>query len=85
MGESNANDRLVELEVAGALAAMESEDIWSGPVSKTARKAEKKAEQELWQALVSLDLRDARMAAKEVAKKEKEKKVISRKANLATR
>ena len=57
---------------------MESEDTWSGPVTKAARKAEKKAEQELWQALESLDLRDARESAKEVAKKEKEKKVISK-------
>ena len=61
---------------------MENEDIRSGPVTKAARKAEKKAEQELWawQALKSLDLRDARESAKEVAKKEKEKKAISKKA-----
>ena len=38
--ESNTNDRLVEVEGAGALAAMESEDIWRGPVSKVANKAE---------------------------------------------
>ena len=65
-----ANDGLVNLEVAGALAAMESEDTWSGPVTKAARKAEKKAEQDLWQALESLDLKNAREAAKEVTKKE---------------
>ena len=76
----NANDRLVELEVERELAAMEKEDMWSAQVTKAARKAKKKAKQELWQALESLDLRDARESAKEVAKKEKEKKAISKKA-----
>ena len=61
---------MLALEIAAALAAMEEEDIWSGPVTKAARKAEKKAEQDLWQALESLDLKNAREAAKEVTKKE---------------
>ena len=58
VGEANANDRLVELEIVGALAAMVDEEIWSGSVTKAARKAERKAEQELWHALESLDLRE---------------------------
>ena len=41
---------------------MENEDVWSGPITKAARKAEKKAELELWQAHKSLDLRDLRDA-----------------------
>ena len=47
VGEGNAKDRLLELEIAGALAAMIDEEIWSGPVTRAARKAERKAEQEL--------------------------------------
>ena len=43
-GESNARDRLLELEIAGAMAAMRDEEVWSGPVTKAARKAERKAE-----------------------------------------
>ena len=43
-----AKDRLVEVEVAESLAAMQNEDIWDGPISKAAKKAVKKAEQELW-------------------------------------
>ena len=70
VGEVNANDRLVDLEIAGALSAMVDEEIRSGPITKAARKAEKKAEQDLWQALESLDLKNAREAAKEVTKKE---------------
>ena len=62
------------------MAAMQSEDIWDGPVSKAAKKAIKKVEQKLWQVLESLDLKDARKAAKEIAKKKKEKKVINSKA-----
>ena len=59
---------------------MIDEEIWSCLVTKAARKAERKAAQELWHALESLDLRDAREAAKEVAKKEKERKAITKKA-----
>ena len=50
---------------------MEKEDVWIGPITKAARKAGKKAELKLWQALESLDLRDTRESAKEVAKKER--------------
>ena len=74
IGESKANDRLAEIEVAGDLAAMQSEDIWDGPVSKAAKKAVKKAEQELWQVLETLDFKVAWEAAKEIAKKKKEQK-----------
>ena len=59
---------------------MEKEDVWIGPITKAARKAGKKAELKLWQALESLDLRDTRESAKEVAKKEKEQKAIAKKA-----
>ena len=61
VGKSKANERLVEMEVAGALAVSEysgSEHIWDGPVSTAAKKAVKKAEQELWQVLESPDLKD---------------------------
>ena len=73
-------NRLVELEVAESLAAMQNEDFFEGPISKVAKKAVKKAEEELWQALESLDLKDAREAANEIAKKKKEQKVINNKS-----
>ena len=58
---------------------MRDEEVCSGPVTRAARKAERKAEQELWQTLESLNLKEA---AREVAKKDKQKKTISMKANL---
>ena len=45
-----------------------------------ARKAERKAEQELWHALESLDLKDVKEAARKFSKKEKQKKAITKKA-----
>ena len=60
LGESREKDRLVETEVAESLSAMQDGDIWDGPISRAAKKAVKKAEQELWQALESLDLKEKR-------------------------
>ena len=33
-GESNARYRMLELEIAGAMAAMREEEVWSGQVTK---------------------------------------------------
>ena len=38
-GESKAGDRELELEIARAMAAMLEEEFWSGPVTKTAKRA----------------------------------------------
>ena len=65
VGELNAIDKLVELEVEGALAAMEKEDVWSCPRQ---------------QGRPLSTLRDGQESAKEVAKKEKEIKAIAKKA-----
>ena len=75
-GESKARDRELEFEIAGAMAAMLEEEVWSGPVTK---REIKKAELELWQALETLDIKDAREAAKEIARKEKQKEAIAKK------
>ena len=56
-GDSKARDRELELEIAVAIAAMLKKEVWSGPVTKMAKKAMKKAEQELWQALASRTLK----------------------------
>ena len=37
-GEANAKNRLLELEVAGAIAAMRDEEVWNGPVTRAARR-----------------------------------------------
>ena len=77
-GESKARDRELELEIAGAMAAMMEEEVWCGPVTKSAKIVVKKAEQELWQALETLDIKDAREAAKE-----KQKEAIAKKAKAS--
>ena len=79
VGELNAIDRLVELEVEGVLAAMEKEDVWSCPITKAARKAEKKAELELYEALESLDLRDARECPKRLPRRRRKERQSPRK------